>query len=96
MKIFSPDPRLGFLSGAAAFADELSGSSASGAAAIRRQIFNLRVDAAVMGLLLVLVAAVVAANGRVWWGLLSGRRRRDLREEPYVAIGPAAGEPSTG
>jgi carbon starvation protein len=96
MKIFSPDPRLGFLSGAAAFADERAVAPASAAGAIQRQIFNLRVDAAVMGLFLVLVAAVVAANGRVWWGLLLGRRGRDLREEPYVAIGPAAGEPSAG
>jgi carbon starvation protein len=90
MKIFSSDPRLGFLSGAAAFADQLAAAPAAGAGAIRRQIFNLRVDAAVTGLFMILVAAVVLVNGRVWWELLSGRRARDLREEPYATIGPAA------
>jgi len=72
MKIFSADPRLGFLAGAAS-------------AASARQAFNARVDAAVTAVFLVLVAAVVLANARVWRLLLSGRREPDLREEPFVA-----------
>ena len=36
---------------------------------------------------LLLVAIVVIANARVWWQLLSGRRKAELREEPYVAAG---------
>jgi carbon starvation protein len=88
MKIFSSDPRLGFLSGASAFSRELAGDPA-GAPTLRRLIVNADVDAAVTGLFLVLVALVVVANARVWWQLLAGRRAPDLREEEYVAANPA-------
>lgn len=76
MKIFSADPRLGFLAGA-------------DAASTPRQAFNAHVDAAVTAAFLVLVAVVVLANARVWHLLLSGRRRPDLREEPFVAASGA-------
>jgi carbon starvation protein len=76
MKIFSADPRLGFLSGAAA-------------ATSARQAFNSRVDAAVTAVFLVLVAVVVLANARVWLSLLTGRRAPGLSEEPFVASRPA-------
>jgi len=74
MKVFSPDPRLGFL---------------SAAAASPRQAVNARVDAAVTAAFLVLVALVVLSSARVWWLLLARRRAPDLREEPFVAAGPA-------
>jgi len=76
MKIFSSDPRLGFLAGAAV-------------APSARLAFNSRVDAAVTAVFLILVAVVVLANARVWRQLLSGRRGADLREEPFVAAGGA-------
>ena len=81
MKIFSPDPRLGFLSAAAA-------------AASPRQAVNAHVDAAVTAAFLVLVALVVLSSARVWWLLLARRRAPDLREEPFVAAGPPADQTS--
>ena len=53
------------------------------------QVFNNHIDAAVTGTVMVLVLLVVAANARVWWLLLTGRRRVDLREEAYVPLVPA-------
>jgi carbon starvation protein len=72
MKIFSADPRLGFL-------------SAANEAPSPRQAFNAHVDAAVTAVFLILVAVIVVANARVWWLLLAGRRAPDLHEEPFVA-----------
>jgi carbon starvation protein len=72
MKIFSADPRLGFLSAAAA-------------ASSPRQALNAHVDASVTAVFLILVAVIVVANARVWWLLLARRRAPELREEPFVA-----------
>ncbi len=87
MMIFSPDPRLGFLSAAAAFGGRLASATAPAEiAALQRQIFNARVDAGVTALFLVLVAVVTLANARVWLRLLAGRPTPALSEEPYIAI----------
>jgi carbon starvation protein len=88
MKIFSTDPRLGFLSSVSALSRSLAASPAD-AATLRRLIFNAEVDAAVTGLFLVLVTLVVLANARVWWQLLAHKRAPNLREEAYVAANPA-------
>jgi carbon starvation protein len=63
-------------------AAELAGWSA--------QRLNNLIDAAVTGTFLVLVLVVFAANARVWWQLLAGRRPADLREESYVPLASAA------
>jgi carbon starvation protein len=85
MKIFAPDPRLGFLSQAAGLARQLAPGPGAAAESLRRQIFNAEVNVAVTGIFMVLVATVVLANLRVWWLLLAGRRAPGLREEPFVA-----------
>jgi len=90
MKIFSADPRLGFLAAAADLERKLAaGGSAASLAAWRHQLFNQYVNAAVTGAFLVLVAIVVLTCARVWWQLLAGRRAPDLHEEPYVTVEPA-------
>jgi carbon starvation protein len=94
MKIFSVDPRLGFLSAAQDFEWRIAaGGSAAQLAEWRSLAFSNRVDAVVTGTFLVLVALVVLASARVWVQLLTGRRAVDLHEEPYVPLkaAPAVG-----
>ena len=94
MKIFSVDPRLGFLSAALDFKQRIAGGgSAVQLAEWRSLAFSNQVDAVVTGTFLVLVALVVLASARVWVQLLAGRRAVDLHEEPYV---PLKAAPATG
>ena len=91
MKIFSADPRLGFLSqGAVLEARIAGGGPAAQVAEWHRLVLSNRIDAVVTGAFLVLVALVVLAAVRVWLELLNGRRAADLHEEPYVPA-PDAG-----
>jgi carbon starvation protein len=89
MKIFSAAP-VGFL----AIARSLEAKVAAGGTAAElkvwhAQIANNYIDAAVTGAFLLLVLVVVAANARVWWQLLAGRRAVALREESYVPLASA-------
>ena len=89
MKIFSPSPKLGFLSAAENYKKLMAtdgGTPATQIAQWRQLMINNYIDAAVTGLFLILVVLVVLACARVWVQLLSGRRAPDLREEPYVVV----------
>jgi carbon starvation protein len=79
-KIFSPVPAIGFL----AQATKLEASAAASLPATQTLIFNARLDAAICGVLLVLVAVILADSLRVWFGLLWGGRTADVRETPFV------------
>jgi carbon starvation protein len=85
-KIFSPVPAIGFLAQAAKLETALQSGSVvvSNLDATRTLIFNARLDAAVCGLLLVLVAVILADSLRVWFGLLWGGRVVEVRETPFV------------
>ena len=88
MKIFSADPRLGFLSAARGLQAQIgAGGPAEKLAQLQRLIFNDYVQTAVTGLFLVLVALIVIVCVREWALLLTKRRTAVLREEPYVAVG---------
>jgi len=78
-KIFSPLPAVGFL----AQADRLAAGGASDAAT-RTLIFNARLDAAVCGILMLLVAAILTDSARVWVGVLRGTRDARVCESPFV------------
>jgi carbon starvation protein len=89
MKIFSSDPRLGFLQAAADLKRKLAADGGTPLAQItawQHQLFSNQVNAAVTATFLVLVAVIVLTCARVWWQLLAGQRVPDLQEEPYVAV----------
>jgi carbon starvation protein len=85
-KIFSSEPRLGFL----AQADALQAALAAGKVAVsavastQAQIFNNRLDAAVCGIFMLLVAITILDALRVWYGLLRGTRSKVSAETPFV------------
>jgi carbon starvation protein len=91
MKVFSPDPTLGFLSGARAIEAKLGAAGPAAAAVLRRQGANDRVDAALTGFLVALAVVILLANARVWWRLLAGRTEPALSEDRYVALDGAKG-----
>jgi carbon starvation protein len=77
-KMFDPNPRVGFLAQAEALA---AGPATS---ATGRLIFNNRLDAAVTGVLVVMVTLVLVESLRQWWGILSGTREAPVKESPFV------------
>jgi carbon starvation protein len=87
LKVFSSDPRLGFLSGAqsllsqaAAIADPIK------AANLARQATIWRFDAFVAVFFLVLVLLIVLGSARQWWQLLRGTKRVVLHESEFVPL----------
>ncbi len=78
-KLFDPNPRVGFLAQAQALA---TGPNRRGATA--QLIFNNRLDAAVTGVLVVMVTLVLVESLRQWWGVLSGAKEARMKESPFV------------
>jgi carbon starvation protein len=90
LKVFSSDPRLGFLSGARSLVSEASGmADPAKAAELARQADVWRFDALVAIFFLVLVLAIVLSSARQWWHLIRGTRRVVLHESEFVPITPA-------
>src|SRR5216117_3418414 len=74
MKIFSADPRLGFLSGARSLLQEAARTADPAKAAdLARQASVWQFDALVAVFFLVLVLGIVLGSARQWWRLLRGR-----------------------
>jgi carbon starvation protein len=74
-KVLNSNPRIGFL----AHARQLASAGAD-----PRLIFNDRLDAAVAGGLVVLVAVVLIESVLEWARVLSGRKAAEVRESPFV------------
>jgi len=93
-KIFSPNPRIGFLS----FANELAAQLAAGkipAAKIvetERVIFNQRLDAVVTAVLAGMILFLLAEAAVQWHAILGRGREPVLHETPYVATQWAEGD----
>jgi len=87
-KIFSADPKLGFL----AHARLIEGQIAAGTLpaniksleAAQRMIFNDRLDAGVAAFFLVSVIVILGASINEWLKVTSGRKAADTSESPYV------------
>jgi len=78
-KIFDPNPRIGFLSHARQLA-----SAAVAPPGAARLIFNDRLDAAVTGALIVMVALILIESVFLWWKVASGRTEPNASEAPFV------------
>ncbi len=85
-KIFSSQPRLGFLSDASHLQSAIdTGTIAAGKIGeAQGQIFNDRLDALVCGMFLIMVALILVDSIRVWWRILSGPSEVKVDETPFV------------
>jgi len=87
-KVFSPDPKLGFLSAAKAIEGTLAaGNLPAGAQTVeaaQRLIFNNRLDAAVALIFMSVVTVVLLASFREWYLILAGKKAVVSRETPFV------------
>jgi carbon starvation protein len=85
-KIFSANPRIGFLSFARTLAAQVAAGKIPAAklADTQRVIFNQRLDAVVTAILAAMVAVLIVEGLIQWYGILSGRWDTTLHETPYV------------
>jgi carbon starvation protein len=93
-KIFSANPRLGFLS----YANLLAGQIASGKIAAakvvetQRLIFNQRLDAGVTAVLATMILVLLVEALIQWYAILWGRKEPVLHEAPFVVTQWAEGD----
>jgi carbon starvation protein len=87
-KVFSPDPKLGFLAQANAIAAKLAaGELPAGARTIdvaRRMMFNARLDAVVASVFMAVALMVIAVSVREWILLIRKRKPVVMHEAPFV------------
>jgi len=76
-KVFSPDPKLGFLSHAQSIAGTASPATA-------RMIFNDRLDAALALFFMAIVCVVIIASAREWYLIAAKKKAPQVTEAPYV------------
>jgi carbon starvation protein len=84
-KIFSTIPAIGFLAQADRLEAALQAGKAANPASTQTLIFNARLDAAICGVFMILVAVILVDSVRVWASILSGTGERRVHEAPFVA-----------
>jgi carbon starvation protein len=75
-KVFSPDPKLGFLSHAASLNPDAPNAA--------RMIFNDRVDAALALFFMAIVIVVILASAREWYQIAARKKTPKVNEAPFV------------
>jgi carbon starvation protein len=86
-KLFSDDPRIGFLSFADALAAQIAAGKIPAAKMVETQrvIFNQRLDAAVTAVLALMILVLLAEAMLQWHAILGRGKEPVLHETPYVA-----------
>ena len=88
LKIFSDDPRLGFLSGAQSLATQANGIvDPTKANELLRQAWVWQLDAIVAGFFMLFVFLIVVGSASQWWKLIRGTKPVVLRESEFVPVG---------
>ncbi len=85
LKIFSADPKLGFLSGAQSLAAQASADPTK-AGELMRQASVWQFDAIVAGFFMLFVFLIVVGSAAQWWQLIRGTKPVVLRESEFVPI----------
>jgi carbon starvation protein len=85
LKIFSADPKLGFLSGAQSLAAQASNDPTK-AAELLRQASVWQFDAIVAGFFMLFVFLIVVGSAAQWWQLIRGTKPVLLRESEFVPV----------
>jgi carbon starvation protein len=75
-KVFSPDPKLGFLSHAASLDPNAPNAA--------RMIFNDRIDAALALFFMAIVVVVILASAREWYQIMARKKAPKVNEAPFV------------
>lgn len=91
IKLFDDDPKMGFISGAKSYAEKMDkGGTPTEMAEWAAQKFNFTVDTVVTAFFLLAVAVIFLGCLREWIRLLSGAKKAELKEDPYVVATKAA------
>jgi carbon starvation protein len=93
LKIFSDNPKLGFLAHARLFEGMIAaGSPPPGVASIevaKRMVFNDRLDAVVAGFFMIAFVVILIESSRVWMRILSGRSPATSTEVSFIQLIPS-------
>lgn len=91
VKLFDADYRMGFIAGAKFYGEKLAAGGTPEEMKIwAAQQFNFQVDTAVTFFFLAAVAIIFLGCFVEWVRLLSGTKKTQLREDPYVPLADAA------
>ena len=86
IKLFDADPKMGFIAGAKLYATKLAGGGSEKEMKVwAAQHFNFQVDTVVTGFFLCAVLVIFLGCLLEWHRILSGAKKAELREEPYVS-----------